>query len=67
MVHPSIGLITIFAIVLVPIYIFFIASFIGKPRAFKVTVLILGLPTALTLLSILFVWLLGAVLSLIVP
>jgi len=66
-VQATVGLITIFAIVLVPVYIFLIASFVGRPRAFKVTILMLGLPASLAALSIAFTWLLSTVLSLIIP
>jgi hypothetical protein len=65
--HAPVGLITVFAIVLVPVYVFIIATFIGRPRAPKVSILILGLPAALTLVAILFTWALGSILSLVVP
>jgi hypothetical protein len=65
--HWLVGLITIFAIVLVPVYVFIIATFVGKPRAPKVSALILALPAALTLVAILFTWILGGILSLVVP
>jgi len=65
--HELVGLVTIFAIVLVPVYVFIVASFVGRPRAPKVSALILGLPAALALIAILLIWVLGAVLSLVVP
>lgn len=67
MTHELVGLVTIFAIVLVPVYIFVLATFLGRPRAPKVSVLILGLPAALILLAIAFTWGLSALLSMIVP
>lgn len=67
LVHELVGLITVFAIVLVPVYVFIIATFIDRPRALRVSVLILGLPAALTLVAILFTWVLGSILSTIVP
>lgn len=63
----TIGLITVFAIILVPVYVFIVASFVGKPRAPKVTLLILGLPTVLATLAIAFTFIIGALFSLIVP
>lgn len=67
MSHIGIGLITIFAIVLVPVYVFVLASFLGKPRIPKVAIVMLGLPAALSVLIIIFIWLFGSFLSLIVP
>lgn len=70
MVDVSIGLVTIFAIVLVPVYVFYIlalATSIRRPRAVKVSLIMMGLPAGLTLLAVALVWLLGAVFSIFVP
>lgn len=70
MVDVSIGLVTIFAIVLVPVYVFYLlalATSIRRPRAVKVSLIMMGLPAGLTLSAVALVWLLGAVLSIFVP
>ena len=70
MVDVSIGLVTIFAIVLVPVYVFYVLALvtsIRRPRAVKVSLIMMGLPAGLTLLAVALVWLLGAVLSIFVP
>ena len=67
MTHIPIGLITIFAIVLVPVYVFIITAFLGRPRMPKATIILLGFPAALLLISILAIWLMSTILSFIVP
>ena len=67
MVQIPIGLVAIFAIILVPVYIFVIASLVGRPRAPKVVALVLGLIAALLVLSVLFIWVLSVILSSLVP
>jgi hypothetical protein len=67
MTNVPIGLITIFAIVLVPVYVFIITAFLGRPRAPKATIILLGFPAALLVVSILAIWLMGVLLSFIIP
>ncbi|MFQ5871220.1 MAG: hypothetical protein ACE5IB_03560 [Candidatus Geothermarchaeales archaeon] len=67
MSHMLVGLVTVFAIVLVPVYIFVLATFFGRPRAPKVSVLILGLPAALILLALVFTWGISILMSMVVP
>ena len=67
MVSLPIGLITIFAIVLVPIYIFVIASIVGHPRMPRTALTLLGFPLALLIVSIIAIWLMGLILSTIIP
>ncbi len=67
MTHAAIGIIVVFGVVLLPVYLFLIAAFLGKPREPGITVLMLGLPAGLLALSLAGMWLLGMVLSLVVP
>lgn len=67
MTHAPIGIFVLFGVVLIPLYIFIIASFVGRPRTPKVALLMLGLPISLTIAFILFMWLFGTLVSLIVP
>ena len=70
MVDISVGLVAIFVIVLMPVYIFYafaLASSLKHPRAIKVSVLMMGLPIALMLAAIALIWVLSALLSIIVP
>jgi len=67
MAHIPIGLIAIFAIVLVPVYVFIITAFLGRPRAPKATIILLGFPAALLVVSILAIWLMSLILSFIIP
>jgi len=67
MTHAAIGLVVIFGIVLLPVYLFLLAAFFGKPRAPGVAILMLGLPAGLLALSLAGMWLLGSALSLVVP
>lgn len=63
----AIGFFVLFAVVLIPLYIFLIASLVGRPRAPKVTLLMLGLPISLTIAFVLFMWAAGVLFSLVVP
>jgi len=67
MTNVPIGLITIFAIVLVPVYVFIITAFLGRPRAPKATIILLGFPAALLIVSIFAIWLMSVLLSFIIP
>ncbi len=67
MSHVLVGLITIFAIVLVPVYVFIIATILGRPRAPRLAALILSIPAALAVAAVAFTWILSAVMSIIVP
>ncbi len=67
MTHAPVGIFVLFAVVLIPVYIFIIASLVGRPRAPKVALLMLGLPISLIIAFIFFMWLFGTLVSLIVP
>lgn len=67
MTHVALGLTVVFGVVLLPIYLFLIAAFFGKPREPGVALLMLGLPAGLLALSLAGLWLLGMALSLVVP
>ncbi|MFQ5871217.1 MAG: hypothetical protein ACE5IB_03545 [Candidatus Geothermarchaeales archaeon] len=62
-----VGLVCVLAIVLVTMTVLILAVFLGRPRAPKVSILMLGLPAALTILAIAFMWGLSALLGMVMP
>lgn len=67
MIQIPIGFITIFLIVLVPVYVFVLAALLGKPRMPKITAFVLLLPATLIIIAVIVVWIMGYFLSFIVP
>lgn len=64
---PSIGVVLVFGIILMPIIILIFASIFGKPRNLRVTGMFLGLFGGLLLLGIVAIWLLTTLLSFVTP
>ncbi len=63
----QIGLILIFGIVLAPVYVFILASFLGKPRNFRIPLIAVGWFLLFIVLAILVFLATGIVLSFLVP
>ncbi|MBI5354834.1 MAG: hypothetical protein HZB68_00070 [Candidatus Aenigmarchaeota archaeon] len=61
----DIGIILLFGIVFIPVYVFVIASIFGKPKKTNVAFLVLGLPVSLAVTFIAGMWVLGKVMGLI--
>jgi len=62
-----IGLVIIFLIIGVPIYILILASIVGQPRNLKVTMIFIAMQILLFILAIIFVWIVGGIVSMAVP
>jgi hypothetical protein len=63
----SIGLILIFGIIMVPVYILILASIFGKPHNMRVTALFIGVFGGILLLGLGFTWLLSKIVAAIIP
>ena len=63
----DIGLVVIFGIILVPVYVFIAASFIGKPRNPRTTIIFLAIPVAILIGAVVGAGILSAILGLFVP
>jgi len=61
------GLYLIFGIILLPVYIFVITLFLGKPRSLRTSVLVILLPMVLTAIVIVFIFALSRTFSFILP
>lgn len=66
-VEISIGLLVIFGIILLPVYLYILASLIGRPKNLKTALLFIGFPFLIIALFIVAIWVLGAILQAVVP
>jgi len=63
----QIGIIVVFGIILMPVFIMIFASIFGKPRDLRVTGIFLGLLGGLILLGVVLIFLASIVLSFLSP